>query len=527
MAQVIKYADTIRKIKKPTNVRIAIDTERKIKNKVTTKNDTRRVVAGSFDEGDIKRISISLNTSGFAQRPTIETNNEKYLNITNIIGHINGYEYQIINPEKQISINKNSTTYTISGREDVTDVLYRKVNVKVANLKVSTILSTLKINYNVSEFTYTAGAIGAVLQTDGSFIITANYLKQLLDKMFGWSSGYYLREIYCVLRNGQIYVTEKDKYNKTYDIDSFVKSKQVEQITISEKLIRNFMEDEDIDGTTSGGVIISSKKLTREDIYNDEPFSGTIEFGESSMTYSKGLIMSEKNNKASTTYSYIDKVEAVGMGTFQDTISKVLSKKIVISGNSEVITYYYYDKYQNEICITKERTEEYKDGILEKYRITNYSPIGNGFWGQIITVAEKEESELSNGDVVLTYPEHVEGDSISNGVPAGQASLFTVKKLAGIKYNNDENNTKSKTPISSQNSIPIYEYDIVKALVSYKESFEGKTEKTISISIIEGDVIDPVDGVIKYNDEIYYLTSNNITKNSKGVRQNISAVRWY
>ena len=68
---------------------------------------------------------------------------------------------------------------------------------------------------------------------------------------------------------------------------------------------------------------------------------------------------------------------------------------------------------------------------------------------------------------------------------------------------------------------------LTKSLVDYKESFEGKTEKTISISIIEGDVIDPVDGAIKYNNEIYYLTSNSITKTSKVVRQNISAVRWY
>ena len=88
------------------------------------------------------------------------------------------------------------------------------------------------------------------------------------------------------------------------------------------------------------------KKLTREDIYNDEPFSGTIEFGGSSITYSKGLVMSEQNGNTHTEYNYMSKVEAVGMGSFQDTISKVLSWKKVVSDKSEVVTEYYYDKYQ-------------------------------------------------------------------------------------------------------------------------------------------------------------------------------------
>ena len=144
MPQVIKYADTERKIKKPISVRIATDTERKIKNKVTKKNDLKRVIAGSFYEGDINRLSLNLSTGTFSQRPSIETHNPEYLNCQNIIGEINGYKYQIVNPEKQTVINKNSITYTITGREDVTDVLYRKVNIRVSDLKVSTILNALK-----------------------------------------------------------------------------------------------------------------------------------------------------------------------------------------------------------------------------------------------------------------------------------------------------------------------------------------------------------------------------------------------
>lgn len=533
MPQVVKYADTIRKIKKPTSVRIATDTERKIKNKVTKKNDLKRVIAGSFYEGDINRLSLNLSTGTFSQRPSIETHNPEYLNCQNIIGDINGYKYQIVSPEKQTIINKNSITYTITGREDVTDVLYRKVNIRVSDLKVSTILNALKINYNVSEFTFIAGAIGAVKENSGTYLILANSLKQLLDKMFSWSNGYYLKEIYCVLRNGQVYVTEKEKYKKVYDVDNLVSQKQTDQITISEKLIRNYMEDEDINGITIGGTIISSSKITREDIYSDSPYSGTIEFGGSSIEYSRGLVTFEENGNTHTTYKYISIVEAVGMGSFQDTISKVLSQKNVVSGNSMVITDYYYDKYQKEICLTKEVISEYEDGVLEKTRKTRYTPIGNGFWGQTVSVAEKEEKKLANGEIKISYPEHIESTSISNGAPSGQASLFTVKRLAGFRTtteggNEDEDDdVTSRTPAGSQSPIPIYEYDVVKSLVAYKESFEGKTEKTISVAIIEGDVIDPVDGAIKYNNEIYYLTSNSITKTSKGVRQNISAVRWY
>lgn len=529
MPQVVKYADTIRKIKKPTSVRIATDTERKIKNKVTKKNDLKRVIAGSFYEEDINRISINLSTGTFSQRPSIETHNPEYLNCQNIIGEINGYKYQIVSPEKQININKNSITYTISGREDVTDVLYRKVNIRVSDLKVGTILSALKINYNVSEFSYVAGAIGAVKEDSGAYLILANSLKQLLDKMFSWSNGYYLKEIYCVFRNGQVYVTEKEKYKKVYDIDELVSQKQTDQITINEKLIRNYMEDEDINGITTGRTIISSSKITREDIYNDQPFSGSIDFGGSSIEYSGGLVTSERNGNTFTEYKYISIVEAVGMGSFQDTISKVLSQKNVVSGNSMVITDYYYDKYHKEICLTKEVIAEYEDGVLERRRITRYTPIGNGFWGQTVSVAEKEEKRLDNGQIIISYPEHIESTSISNGAPSGQASLFTVKRLAGVKTvtEDDNDDVTSRTPAGSQSPIPIYEYDIVKSLVAYKESFEGKTEKTISVAIIEADVIDPVDGVVKYNNEIYYLTSNSITKTSKGVRQNINAVRWY
>ena len=492
------------------------DSIRKINKGIICFNDTRRTIAKYFSDVDINRINLNLSTGNFAQRPSIETHNPEYLNCQNIIGEINGYKYQIVSPEKQTIINRNSITYTITGREDVTDVLYRKVNIRVSDLKVSTILNALKINYNVSEFSYVAGAIGAVKEDSGTYLILANSLKQLLDKMFSWSNGYYLKEIYCVLREGQVYVTEKEKYKKIYDIDELVSQKQTDQITISEKLIRNYMEDEDVNGITIGGTIISSGKITREDIYSDSPYSGTIEFGGSRINYSRGLVMSEENGNTRTEYKYNSIVEAVGMGSFQDTISKVLSWKKVVSGSSEVITDYYYDKYQKEICLTKEKIAEYKDGVLEKYRITRYTPIGNGFWGQTVIVDGK-----------------VESTSISNGAPSGQASLFTVKRLAGFRTTteggteDEDDDVTSRTPAESQSSIPIYENDIVKSLVAYKESFEGKTEKTISVSIVEGDVIDPVDGAIKYNNEIYYLTSNSITKTSKGVRQNINAVRWY
>ena len=490
--------DTNRKI--VAKVSNEIDSIRKINKGIIYFNDTRRTIAKYFSDIDINRINLNLSTGTFSQRPSIETHNPEYLNCQNIIGEINGYKYQIVSPEKQTNINKNSITYTISGREDVTDVLYRKVNIRVSDLKVSTILNALKINYNVSEFTFIAGAIGAVKENSGAvkensgtYLILANSLKQLLDKMFGWSSGYYLKEMYCVLRNGQIYVTEKEKYKKVYDIDKLVSQKQTEQITINEKLIRNYMEDEDINGVTTGGTIISSSKITREDIYSDEPYSGTIEFGGSRIDYSRGLVTFEENGNTLTTYNYMSIVEAVGMGSFQDTISKVLSWKKVVSGNSEVITDYYYDKYQKEICLTKEVISEYKDGVLEKKRITRYTPIGNGFWGQTVSVAEKEEKRLDDGQIKISYPEHIESTSISSGAPSGQASLFTVKRLAGFRTtteggNEDEDDdVTSRTPAESQSSIPIYEYDIVKSLVAYKESFEGKTEKTISVSIIEGD----------------------------------------
>ena len=138
------------------------------------------------------------------------------------------------------------------------------------------------------------------------------------------------------------------------------------------------------------------------------------------------------------------------MGSFQDTISKVLSQKKVVSGNSEVVTDYYYDKYQKETYLTKEVISEYKDRKLEKTRITRYTPIGNGFWGQTVIV---------DGEV--------ESTSISNGAPSGQASLFTVKRLAGFRTtteggNEDEDDdVTSRTPAGSQSPIPIYENDIV------------------------------------------------------------------
>ena len=123
--------------------------------------------------------------------------------------------------------------------------------------------------------------------------------------MFSWSSGYYLKEIHCVFREGQVYVTEKEKYKKVYDIDNLISQKQTEQITINEKLIRNYMEDEDINGITIGGTKVTSSKIIREDIYNDEPYSGTIEFGGSRIDYSRGLVTFEENGNTRTEYNYM------------------------------------------------------------------------------------------------------------------------------------------------------------------------------------------------------------------------------
>jgi hypothetical protein len=241
------------------------------------------------------------------------------------------------------------------------------------------------------------------------------------------------------------------------------------------------------------------------------PFSGTIAFGDSSVTYEDGLLISETRGTATTTFTYT---------TIDD--NPYLSVKETVDEDACSKTEYYYTKLGNETYLQRE--EVYTDGdptetnpyATATKTVTTHTPLGTGWYGT--TVYDDD------GEVVST--------SLSQGLPGNSTTRYMVDAMQDVL--NDRRADREivealfrfLSPPCVSTSYPVMDDSTIRTLVNATDWLNNRTEETVTLTTVDAHIIDTTQAV-SYNGNVYAVESNAITHGVNGLRQALTLKRWY
>ncbi len=332
-------------------------------------------------------------------------------------------------------------------------------------------------------------------QISGSF-------SEILSRLIGWSTDVPSMTINLYVENGTIYLVQRGYETTTRTPDGIVMHPT---LTYSKR------HTEWANSTTQ--TVVPKEIASSDSASSNQPFNGTISFGQASLTYTDGLLVSETNADTVTTYTY------TSIGD-----DKYLSQKVSVTTDPDTgdtttaTTTYSYETTQVDVYLREEHlTVVDANGDTTTDRITTHSPIGNGWYG------------TSTRD--LLDDEAIVADSLSMGSPGQKASQYTIDASNdSIKNANAQNPRQLVITLQgvpkARATYPISDSTTLSAIASCLDQYEGKTEVQIQMEIVGGTHLYTYADKLSYNGYNYYIVSNNVTATGDKVRQNITGVRW-
>lgn len=409
----------------------------------------------------------------------------------------------------------------------------------------------------------------------------------LLTSLFGWTSRVPQRQINVFLRSNALYVIQRGKEKKVFNLNAYRHSAPV----INKKLVRSLWSQPKNNITETGTGTDDDPLLNYLYDENQELFSGTISFSDegcsTKLTYEKGLLVQEINKtenakatlSSAVSYSY-EEIFPAGTTELSVFINNFvgdfyISRKIMHSEattrendndgetayktieQNGTVKYRYGKTDGDDVYLSSEientTTKTYENNNLTDtdtdVRETFHVPIGNGWYGQ---------SVYHNGAA--------QGSNISQGKPGNKVTQYTIneaqKTFKGwkITYNKGDNTgTQSEmhsgtgTETQSGNeeklyedrrrklapivdiSFPVRELDLLSELTSDLDWLNRAIQETVTVDLIakvqNGTVID-ADHIVDFSERVklddaeYFLVSNNISFTPREFIQKLTLIRW-
>ena len=326
---------------------------------------------------------------------------------------------------------------------------------------------------------------------------------ELLNKLIGWSNDVPGMAINMHVDGNTIYLIQQGYETNTRTPEAWA---VLPTITRTKRHTQW--------ANTQYQTVTTPKQIASSDsMKSNTPYSGTIIWGQTSLTYSGGYLMQEVRGNATTTYTYTDLTEG-----------KALSRKETVDTDADTysVTTYTYQSTGTESYLFEEVTQVYdgqdNTGVLINSSLTRHVPIGGGWYGTTVYDTTYGEEEISS--------------NLSQGAPGQKASQYM------IDATNDALKPSSSTPSDRQlivpltgvakvrQTYPIADLSTLQAVGQALDNYEGKTEETLQGEIAGGSHIYTYEDKIVYKGNEYHIVSNNITRSYATVRQNITAVRW-
>lgn len=506
------------------------------------KNTPAYSLVNSFKDYGVTNVDITLNEKTLSDNFQFEITHPMEINDA-VKGQLLDYPFSFLVEETK----QRDLTQSVNGMYNVDELLYTQIHILSNDkekpshtaqgyIKMVAKYFGLKTDIHIDDFT-----------PYHDFSGSETTYRDLLTSIFGWTSRLPHRQINIFIRDDTLHCIQRGAETSTFDISNLPHTRP----TINKSLVRSLWNrpyDDDDD--------------------DDEPFSGTISyntfFSTASMTYSKGLLVSEYNSRQDgNAYTsegfkmvYVSNKKYQYTSINDENYLKAQTSKNVVTNYSEKtrteehsITEYFYksilDNEENEIYLFEENEQTIR--ITEK--ITNYQG-GNLYETTLAdsetTVRETYHTPVGNG----WYAQNVfidgefQGSNLSQGKPGNSISPYTVKqanaKLKGRKktkktQGNTYEDWRQRLSNIVDISFPVRELGLLQKLTNEIFWLNRKIKEEVSV-----DLVSPINnGVpaithivdfterVKYDGNEYFLVSNQIQFTPRKFIQSLRLIRWY
>lgn len=329
----------------------------------------------------------------------------------------------------------------------------------------------------------------------GWYSINGTYAS-VISQLFGWLSMLPNVNFSVTIRNGVLYVTQRG-----YEANS-ENPYEISTVEFPPVISRHLVHTE-----WSGSGTNPKESEYTPDTNVQVPYSDTIQFGDCSITYENGYLISETRGTAVTTYTYTDINNA-----------KYLSMKETVDTDTCSKTVYTYAEIGTEIYLQRE--DVYTDGDPTAqnpyddatHTAQTHTPLGNSWYG---TTVYDEDNE-----VVST--------SLSQGMPGNSVTQYMIDSTQEAFTGNESRQKSYRSPVCISTNYPVMESDddTLDFLIEQTDWLNNRTEETVSLTTVDKHIIDTTQ-LVRLNGNDYHVESNEITHSPQGLRQSLTLKRWY
>lgn len=497
------------------------DLEREVTVNKTLYADLLLSVPASNIDNNTTDLSITLGSKTLSDTFNLSTVDLGLSIGEEVEGTLKDFNYKFVIEE----INEQNKRFSYVGNYDVNKLHYTNYSVTIRRYYSDNAPSTIGLSsriimeglcyglgltlvYKATEWTYPLPQISSS-NNYYTYGLKGTYAT-VINQLFGWLSDLPHIDFNVFIRGNYLYVLQRGREDgNRYTIQTLGFP-----YSIQKRKVRTEWQ---------GGGETELPQRELDTPAEKEPFSGTISFGDSSLTYQNGYLVTERRGHTTTTYAYEDKADGQG------NIQKYLSVKETVDTDTETCakSIYYYDTLGAEVYVCREVV--YTDGDYSNRRTdystaeittTTHSPLGNGWYG--VTVYNTENEVVST--------------SLAQGAPGNTVTQYMVDKINDNMNQAWRDVTKdiidlalyfAHPPLTNTN-YPVQDRSTLEALIDATDWLDGRTEERITLDVLNSNHIFDFNDIITFNSNTYKLESNNITKTAEnGLRQHLEIVRWY
>lgn len=327
-------------------------------------------------------------------------------------------------------------------------------------------------------------------------------ISEIIDSLIGWSRDVPSMQYSVRVTNTSIDVYQRGAETKTVNLDTTGKLRRDPTYTVR-KIYTAW--------SGSGSYIYSSdKSLTKA------PFTGELRWGDRTLTYQDGYLMSDAGDEETTTFTYT----TVG----NESDGKYLSSKVVEKDDDDerTVTNYVYYQTRNEVYLGKETELHYDGADLERVIVTTHTPLGNGWYGTTTVDETPGNDDEDEEDKILST-------SMGQGAPGGKVSQYLVETqqegLTNDAYINDRRAAISGVA-RLRSTYPIHDIATLRRVAAAIDSRNGCTEYTVTVDVYGINNVIDVDTLVTLDSVTWYVQSNNIEITPLHKLQRLTLIRW-
>lgn len=341
---------------------------------------------------------------------------------------------------------------------------------------------------------------------------------QFLSGLFGWRGSLPQININVFIRGNELYAVER---GNEYAVIQAGKGRRV--------VIRDGYEVKRVPSVSMTKIrtewtgTVTPPGMSGNDITDDtqEPFTGTIQFGDAALVYENGLLMTRTEGSKTTTYQYkqYDNQDYLWIEEMLDTDAETANKTVYdYVTNNGVLYLAVEDRFTGGTIING--VANYDDAVEV---VTTHSPLGvAGQYG--LTTINKD-----TGDVTT---------SLTQGGAANAANKYMVDKAqeALTGFYSDAGNYLDHI-LATLLGQPIIDVEFpvdtafgissIRMLAQETDWLNGKTEERINTEVVGLNHIVDFTDIIEYNNKDYCLEGNTVHVSGGVVKQALQLVRWH